>query len=297
MKPATKNPIIAPIPSPIRPSIIAPITAPTSAPTRPAAMNTIALMIDLPANISSIVTYIDRGYGMMLGPRLALVPLGLEDWRDRPALAAPELPPGSIRLLFVGRLEPRKGIDVLLDAASRLLARFPSTHLDIVGNDRLPAPTGRTYRELFEADPASAAIRDRVHFRGEVSEEVLRGFYRACDIFVAPSRFESFGLILLEAMMFAKPVVCCRAGGMPEVVIDGETGLLAEPGDAASLLRCLERLVEDSGLRRRFGEAGRRRYEERFTPERMAREVAAFLGEVATAHRAGKASSPRAAAE
>ncbi len=245
----------------------------------------------------AIATDIERGYGMMLGPRLALVPLGLEDWRDRPALAAPELPPGSIRLLFVGRLEPRKGIDVLLDIAPSLLTHFPSAHLDIVGNDTLPAPMGRTYRELFEADPASAAIRDRVHFRGEVSEEALRGFYRACDVFVAPSRFESFGLILLEAMMSAKPVVCCRAGGMPEVVIDGETGLLAEPGDAASLLRCLERLVEDSGLRRRFGEAGRRRYEERFTPERMAREVAAFLGEVATAHRAGKASSPRAAAE
>src|SRR5262249_4996186 len=87
----------------------------------------------------------------------------------------------------------------------------------------------------------------------------LRGFYRACDIFAAPSRFESFGLILLEAMMFAKPIVCCRAGGMPEVVVEDETGLLAEPGDPASLERCLARLIEDPALRRRLGAAATRR--------------------------------------
>ncbi|HXP78054.1 MAG TPA: glycosyltransferase [Stellaceae bacterium] len=250
----------------------------------------------LRANSEAIMRDIERSYGVDLRQRARLIPHAIEDWSACSFVAPAGLPRGSLRLLFVGRLEPRKGIDVLLQAASRLLARFPRLYLDVVGNDTLAGPDGRTYRALFETDPASAGIRERVRFHGEVSEEALRGFYRACDMFVAPSRFESFGLILLEAMMFAKPVVCCRTGGMPEVTVDGETGLLAEPGDAASLERCLERLIEDSALRLRLGAAGRRRYEARFMPERMAREVATFLCETAAAHRAGK-TLPRAAAE
>jgi glycogen synthase len=246
---------------------------------------------------NAIAEDIERGYGVALRPRLAVVPLALEDWRERPCIAPADLPPDALRLLFVGRLEPRKGIDVLLEVAGRLLPRDPRLHLDIVGNDTLPGPDGRSYRERFETDPGTAGLRDRVRFHGEVSEEALRGFYRACDVFVAPSRFESFGLILLEAMMFGRPVVCCRAGGMAEVVAEGETGLLAEPGDAASLLSCLERLIEDPALRQRLGAAGRRRYEARFTPQRMASDIATFLCGVAAAHRAAEAPARRAAAE
>ena len=102
-------------------------------------------------------------------------------------------------------------------------------------------------------------------------------------------------LILLEAMMFAKPVVCCRAGGMPEVVVEGETSLLAEPGDAASLECALERLIEDPALRQRLGAAGRRRYEAHFTPEHMASDVAAFLCRTASVHRPGTPQSQAAA--
>ena len=97
--------------------------------------------------------------------------------------------------------------------------------------------------------------------------------------------------------MFAKPAVCCRAGGMSEVVIDGETGLLAEPGDPVSLEQCLTRLIEDPALRQRLGAAGRRRYEEHFMPERMALEVAAFLCDTAATHRAAARTLRQAAAE
>lgn len=246
---------------------------------------------------NAIVEYIESAYRTVLRPRLAVVPLALEDRVNFPLDAPAALPPGSVRLLFVGRLELRKGIDALLAAAIPLLARFPNVYLDVVGNDALAGPAGRTYRAAFEADTANVGLRDRVRFHGEVSEEALRGFYRGCDIFVAPSRFESFGLILLEAMMFAKPVVCCRAGGMPEVVIEGETGLLAEPGDPVSLEQCLARLIDDPGLRQRLGTAGRRRYEARFMPERMALEVAAFLCATAAAHGVAATDSRQAAAE
>ena len=245
----------------------------------------------------AIAHQLERDYGVSLRRRARLIPQGAEDWRSRPFVPAVTVPPDALRLLFVGRLEARKGIDVLVAAAERLLPRFPDLYLDIVGDDTLRGPEGLSHRARFETDPASAAIRDRVRFHGEVSEEALRGFYRACDIFVAPSRFESFGLILLEAMMFAKPVVCCRAGGMPEVVIDGETGLLAEPGDVSSLEQCLTRLIQDAGLRQRLGAAGRGRYETNFMPERMALEVAAFLSDTAAAHRTAARTPRQAAAE
>jgi glycosyltransferase involved in cell wall biosynthesis len=231
---------------------------------------------------TAIAADIARAYGVALAPpRLAVVPLGLADWTKAPAVSPAPLPPGALRVLFVGRIEGRKGIDVLLETAKSLLPSFPHVYLDVVGSDPFAGDGGRSYRMMFDRDPAAAAIRDRVRFHGEVPEEALRGFYRACDVFVAPSRYESFGLIFVEAMMFAKPVVGCRAGGMPEVIADGVTGLLAEPGDAASLRGCLERLIADPALRARMGAAGRRRYEERFTPDRMIDALVAFLSTVA----------------
>src|SRR6202040_4042859 len=128
---------------------------------------------------------------------------------------------------------------------------------------------GSPYRAVFEA-ALPPELGARIRFHGEVSEDRLRGFYRACDVLVAPSRYESFGLILVEAMMYGKPAVACRAGGMVEVVEEGRTALLAEPGDANSLEACLERLALDPSLRREMGEAARQRYEARFAPGPMA---------------------------
>jgi glycosyltransferase involved in cell wall biosynthesis/GT2 family glycosyltransferase len=225
----------------------------------------------------AIARDIAQAYGVALDPpRTEIVPLGLEDWTLLPDTAPAPLPENALRLLFVGRLEARKGIDALLDVLPRLLGRHPRLHADIVGNDRIPGPDGRTYREVFEAS-VPPTLLDRVRFHGEATEDRLRGLYRACDIFAAPSRFESFGLILVEAMMYGKPVVACRTGGMVEVAEDGRTALLAEPGDAASLEACLEQLVQDPSLRHALGEAGRRRYEARFSPGPMADGVAALL--------------------
>ena len=118
---------------------------------------------------------------------------------------------------------------------------------------------------------------DRVRFRGEVPETELRGFYRAADIVVVPSRFESFGIVALEAMSEAKPVIGCRTGGMVEVIEDEVSGLLAEPGDTESLRSAIARLVSDRGLRARLGEQGRAQYESKFTADRMADRVIEFL--------------------
>lgn len=209
--------------------------------------------------------------------RLGLVLLGLDDWSHEAAIGPQPLPGAALRVLFVGRLEERKGIDVLLQAAKTVLSDHSQVHFDIVGDDRLPGPNDLTYRAVFEADRDADAVRDRVHFHGEVSEPQLRGFYQACDIFVAPSRFESFGLILLEAMMFGKPVIGCRAGGMTEIIEQGVSGLLAEPGDVGSLISCLQQLLSDAQRRARLGEEGRRRYLASFTAESMARGTLEFV--------------------
>ncbi|MDX8531112.1 glycosyltransferase [Mesorhizobium sp. VK25A] len=209
--------------------------------------------------------------------RTAMVPLGLEDFSALPEVPPASLPQGTLRVVFIGRLEARKGIDVLLDVIHKLLVRHPNLHFDIVGNDKIPGPDGNTtYRAAFEA-VATADARAHVSFHGEVSEEQLRGFYGACDIFVAPSRFESFGQVLVEAMIYGKPVIACRAGGMVEIVEPGETGLLAEPGDPVSLEGCLERLVADTSLRRSLGDAGRRRYEQHFSVEAAASGLVTLL--------------------
>jgi hypothetical protein len=231
---------------------------------------------------AAIAREIGAAYDVDFGrTHISVVPLGQEDWSTLPIVPPIALPEGVVRLLFVGRLEERKGIDVLLNVLPSLLAKHPQLHVDIVGNDQLASGHGLTYRKLFEAAHSGQKILSRVHFHGEVAEAALRGFYQACDVFVAPSRFESFGLILLEAMMFAKPVIACRAGGMVEVVDEGTSGLLAEPGDAPSLAAAIDLLVGDTDLRARMGRAGRVRYEARFTPERMAEDVLAFVSEVA----------------
>lgn len=246
------------------------------------------------ANSRAIVDEIEQAYGVSFDPKcLGIVPHGQEDWTAMPAEDPSTLPPGAIRLVFVGRLEQRKGIDILLAALREVLPEHPTLHVDIVGNDHLEGPDGLTYRSAWSRQSTGEDYQSRVRFHGEVDEVKLRGFYRAADIFAAPSRFESFGLVLLEGMMYAKPVVGCRSGGMPEVVEDGVTGLLALPGDVESLAATLGRLAKDAALRERLGAAARARYEAEFTPERMGEGVLAFLDRVAESRSAGSGYLPR----
>lgn len=227
---------------------------------------------------AAIVDEIEGQYGFSFDrARLDLVPLGLADWSDREADAPEPLAAGMVRLCFIARMEMRKGADVFLSLVPRLLQQYPQLHIDLVGNDSIVQADGKTMRARFEAAHGNLVKEGRVVFHGNVSEEALRGFYAAADLIVAPSRFESFGLVHLEAMMYGKPIIGCRIGGMPEVVADGEAGLLAAPGDAESLHAAIARLLDDAALRERMGAAGRRRYLDTFQPRAMAEGVVAAL--------------------
>jgi hypothetical protein len=204
-------------------------------------------------------------------------PLGMEDWSA--GMTPKPRSSKAVRLLFVGRLESRKGIDVLLSVAPEILAQFPNAVLDIVGDDTILRPDGTTYKEEFLGLTIAPDVGERIIFHGRVEEEELRDFYQDCDIFVAPSRYESFGLVFLEAMMFGKPVIGCDAGGGPEVVTSGETGFLVKPGDVEGLRKALTSLLSDPKLRMRMGDAARRDYELRFTDAAMVQDLLTVLDE------------------
>lgn len=221
----------------------------------------------------AIVEEVERTYELALArEHLGLVPHGLSDESHR---VQPRAHPGRLEVLFAGRLEARKGVDTLLDCIPSLLEQFPAAVFNLVGDDSLPGPSGRTPREDFEK--AHPDLAGHVVFRGRVGDEQLRQFYANCDVFVAPSRFESFGLVLVEAMMFSKPVVATEIGGLEEVVEDHANGLLVPPGDSWALREALSALLASEELRTRFGLRSRELYLSRFGSGAMVKAVNAYF--------------------
>jgi glycosyltransferase involved in cell wall biosynthesis len=155
-------------------------------------------------------------------------------------------------VLFVGRLEPRKGIEYVLKTIPQVLEQVPDTCFVIVGQDSPTAPGGRLWQEHFR-QTCAIHHQQAVSFAGFVPGEELRRFYQHCDVFIAPSLYESFGLIHLEAMSWGAPVVAFRTAATPEVVIGGETGILIEPGNVEGLAQAIVRLLSDFELRREMG--------------------------------------------
>lgn len=188
---------------------------------------------------------------------------------DRFPDAAPKPPGDGCHVLFVGRYEKRKGIDALLGAVPRLMESSPNLTMELIGKDDLPGEHGVPYLQEFLEQHRGAPWLDRIQFRGEVDDDELVAAYERCDVFVAPSRFESFGLIYLEAMAAARPVVAARAGAAVEVLEDGG-GVLVAPGDADALAEAILTLALDADLRHRLAVEGRKRFLERFTVAAMA---------------------------
>jgi phosphatidylinositol alpha-1,6-mannosyltransferase len=177
---------------------------------------------------------------------------------------------GTGFLLIVGRMaasERYKGHDELLEAMPQVLARHPDARLVVAG--------GGDDRGRLEARAAALGLDGRAVFTGYVSEATLAELYRRSAAFVMPSRNEGFGLVYLEAMKAGKPCVAARGSAAEEIVADGQTGLLVEPGPAP-LAAALAILLDDPARATRLGEAGRRRWEEQLSFARF-REALASL--------------------
>jgi len=183
---------------------------------------------------------------------------------------APRESPGSRNpnVLFVGNLSGAKGIDSLIDAVISLRRAYPRIHLRCIGKGDA-AFIDRLRQRITEASAEA-----NIEIVGYVAHADLPTYFQACDIFAAPSVFEPGpGNIYLEAMACGRPVIACASGGAPEVVLDGETGLLVPPADVLALAGALDRLAGDTELRARLGRNGRGWVESRFTKEKYTDRV------------------------
>lgn len=183
--------------------------------------------------------------------RMVRIPTGIvvEDF------ARAEPTAGILRLLYVGRIDPeQKGLPTLVRAVARLPGHL-EWRLLVQGDDWGGVePAQRLARRL--------GVSNRITMDLAPPRERILAAYRAADIFVLPSRFESFPRVLLEAMASGLPVVATRVGGVPEATIEGQNALLVAPDDADGLAAALRTLAFDPALRERFAKASRRRAEE-----------------------------------
>src|SRR6266403_6295033 len=169
------------------------------------------------------------------------------------------------RIVSVGRLVPFKGFDDLIDACAKLARRRIDFVCDIIGDGPL--------REMLQAKIEQLDLSSRVNLLGSLSQGAVLEKLQAADIFALASTTDAqgatdvFPTVILEAMASARPVVSTRLAGIPELVVDGQTGRLAPPSDSTALAHALEQLLRDPELRLRFGDAGRARIEQDFQIE------------------------------
>ncbi len=189
-------------------------------------------------------------------------------------------------LLYVGNSDDRnKGARYLIEAAAILRDRGVAFHLSFV--DRPGAETApRMVAELGLGDRVTFVNQERAA-RGlpRLSDEELARAYNEAQVVVSPSLYEGFGLPAAEAQACGTPVVATTAGAFPEVIADGETGVLVPPGDAGALAGAIERLLGDAGLRTSMGAAGARRVEEQFSWRACAQHTSSLYAEVLSARR------------
>lgn len=201
--------------------------------------------------------------------RIAVVPHGVPVF---PHWVRPPRPARPPTVVFLGRLERRKGTLELLRAIPPVLAKVPDARFVLIGADRPHCPGGRTHAAYLR-DEFPPAVRERVTLAGRLPQPEVDRWLQTADVFVAPSLYESFGLVFPEAMRWGTPVVGTTAGGIPEVVTAGETGVLVPPGDPVTLAAALAQLLTDDPLRGRLGAAGRADVEARFSSDRMAADA------------------------
>jgi glycosyltransferase involved in cell wall biosynthesis len=196
-----------------------------------------------------------------------------------------------LQIVSVGRLVPFKGFDDLIDACAELARRRIDFVCDIIGDGPL--------RETLQAKIEQLDLSSQVNLLGSLSQGAVLEKLQAADIFALASTTDAqgatdvFPTVILEAMASALPVISTRLAGIPELVVDGETGLLAPPGDSKALAHALEQLLGDPELRLRFGHAGRAQIEQHFRIEHTVAPLIQMLERSCSRRPAGDASVSR----
>jgi glycosyltransferase involved in cell wall biosynthesis len=170
---------------------------------------------------------------------------------------------------------------LLLEAMLPVLHEYPETDLHLVGEDVPGDPAFNADMARLRTQLEVDGLSKRVIFYGYVPERELLMHYRSCDVFVAPSRFESFGLIAIEAMRFGKPVVASNAGGLGDIFRDDVDGLLFENEDVGSLSAALAKAAASKELRLHIGARGKETFLRKYTAELMASAAAKVFAKAA----------------
>ena len=194
-----------------------------------------------------------------------------------PELAAQDGRSGQpVTLFFIGNIGQRKGVFDLITAVARLQAQeVPPFQVVLAGPFDNAATEAELKRRIDEA-----SLGPRVQFTGPVLGSRKESLFRSADIFVLPSYGEGLPMSLLEAMSYAMPSVSTEVGGIPEVLVDGESGYLIKPGDIEGLCAALAKLMGSAGLRKRMGQCGRARVERCHAPGQYLRSLEAIYREV-----------------
>jgi len=181
----------------------------------------------------------------------AIIPNGIDLEHFSPDVSPiDEFRDGKLNILFVGRMEQRKGVKYLIKAYQQVKEEFPETRLLIVG-------PGTRLRNRYERQVKHNKLNDVV-FTGHVSYDELPRYYQTADIFCAPATgSESFGIILLEAMAMGKPIIASNIDGYASLVTHGTEGLLVPPKDDKRLARELRVLLSDESIRQQLGDKGK----------------------------------------
>lgn len=187
---------------------------------------------------------------------------------------------GKRAILTVGRLVERKGQDMVLQAMPQILAQVPNAVYLIAGT----GPMEHALRKIA----ADESVEDHVIFLGDIQHEQIGPYYAIADVFIMASRailekgdIEGFGLVFLEANAFAKPCIGGRAGGVPDAVLDGQTGLLVDPWNPEEIAQATVRLLQDRELASRLGKNGQLRVEREMNWSSTARIVQDTLARIA----------------
>ncbi len=188
-------------------------------------------------------------FGSPLGDRGRVIYNGIS---AADAVAVEPWPHPRPYVLAIGRHVAQKGFDLLLEAFARLAGDPAFDH------DLILAGDGVEHAGL-KALAGKLGLGDRVIFPGRVDHAAAMRLFAGCSFFVLPSRHEPFGIVNLEAMAAGKAIAAARVGGVPEIVTDGENGLLVAPGDVGAMADTIGRLSKDPQLRERLGSAGRAR--------------------------------------
>jgi glycosyltransferase involved in cell wall biosynthesis len=200
----------------------------------------------------------------------AVAPAELNDTNGRDVRRDLGIPGEALVVGVVGRLSPEKGQIFFLRALVQTRRSVPNAVGILVG-------AGQD-RAMLEAEAAQLGLAAAVFFTGHVSG--VGDYYRAMDLVVLPSLSEGMPNVALEAMMFGKPVVASRVGGVPEVVVEGETGFMVKAGDEDALALALIRMLASPSRMQAMGEGGRRRVLENFSPKVRVERLLALYNEL-----------------